>query len=98
MKVTSDLDVLGKTGRCDKRVLFVHAYQVVEFHLLILLFDCTVCSNVPTNPITITRIFPHWPMGQREVRHLTDPLALKLVRNGTEVSLMGSLMGFVMGL
>ena len=22
------------------------------------------CSNVPTNPITITRIFPHWPMEQ----------------------------------
>ena len=21
-------------------------------------------SNVPTNPITITRIFPHWPMEQ----------------------------------
>ena len=20
------------------------------------------CSNVPTNPITITRIFPHWPI------------------------------------
>ena len=35
---------------------------------------------------------------QREVRHLTDPLALKLVCNGTKVSLTGSLMGFVMGL
>ena len=33
-----------------------------------------------------------------EVCHLTDPLALKSVRNGTKVSLMGSLMGFVMGL
>ena len=22
------------------------------------------CSNVPTNPITVTRIFPHWPMEQ----------------------------------
>ena len=23
-----------------------------------------LCSNVPTNPITITIIFPHWPMEQ----------------------------------
>ena len=23
-----------------------------------------LCSNVPTNPITVTRIFPHWPMEQ----------------------------------
>ena len=43
------------------------------------------------------------PIGQwnrfkwTEVRHLTDPLALKLVRNGTKVSLMRSTMGFVMG-
>ena len=28
----------------------------------------------------------------------TDPLALECVRNGTKVSLMGTLMGFVMGL
>ena len=26
-----------------------------------------LCSNVPTNPITITRIFPHWPMEQIQV-------------------------------
>ena len=32
-----------------------------------------------------------------EVHHLTDPLALKLVGNGTKVSLMGSLMVFVTG-
>ena len=25
-------------------------------------FRVQVGSNVPTNPITITRIFPHWPM------------------------------------
>ena len=30
---------------------------------------------------------------KKYVRHLTDPLALKLVRNGTKVSLTGSLMG-----
>ena len=31
---------------------------------LILLTKRSQGSNVPTNPITITRIFPHWPMEQ----------------------------------
>ena len=62
MKVTSDLDVLGKTGRCDKRVLFVHAYQVVEFHFLILLFDCTVYITYGTRAIITRGMYMSWLM------------------------------------
>ena len=53
---------------------------------------------------TPLRLPEFFPIGQwnrfesTEVRHLTDPLALKLVRNGTKVSLRGPLMVFVMGL
>ena len=51
-------------------------------------------------PLPLPEFFPigQWNRFKAEVRHLTDPLALKLVRNGTKVPLMGSLMGFVMGL
>ena len=63
----------------------------------------TICqsSNLSTNAIMITRIFPHWPMEQIYIDKSMSSYkllkALKLVRNGTKVSLIGSLMGFVMG-
>ena len=52
-------------------------------------------------PLPLPEFFPigQWNrFKQREVRHLTEPLALKLVQKGTKVSLTGSLMRFVMGL
>ena len=61
----------------------------------------TQSSNVPTTPLPLAKFIPigQWNRSKyREVRHLTDPLALKLVRNGTKVALTGSLMVFVMGL
>ena len=48
-------------------------------------------------PLPLPEFFPigQWNRFKlREVRHLTDPLALKLVRNGTKVSLMGAVMLF----
>ena len=51
-------------------------------------------------PLPLPEFFPigQWNRFKKtESRNLTDPLALKLVRNGTKVSLMWSLMGFVMG-
>ena len=50
-------------------------------------------------PLRLPEIFPigQWTeIKLTEVRHLTDSLALKLVRNGTKVSLMGSLMDNVL--
>ena len=37
-----------------------------DLHSMYLRYGNMGCqgSNVPTNPITITRIFPHWPMEQ----------------------------------
>ena len=52
-------------------------------------------------PLPLPEFFPigQWNRFKlTEVRHLTDQLALKLVRNGTKVSLTGSLMGFLKGL
>ena len=52
-------------------------------------------------PLQLQTFLPNgqWNRSKKtEGRHLTDPLPFKLVRNGTKVSLMGSLMGFVMGL
>ena len=52
-------------------------------------------------PLRLPEFFPigQWNRFKKtEVRHLTDPLALELIHNGTKVSLMGSLMGFVTGL
>ena len=43
-------------------------------------------------PLRLPEFFPigQWNrFKQREVRHLTDPLALKLVHNGTKVFLTG---------
>ena len=51
-------------------------------------------------PLRLPKLFPigQWNRFKKEeVCHLTDQLALKLVRNGTKVPLTGSLMGFVMG-
>ena len=48
------------------------------------------------------RLPEFFPIGQwnrfkwTEVRHVTDPSALKLVRNGTKVSIMGFVMGAVL--
>ena len=47
-------------------------------------------------PLPLPEFFPigQWNrFKKREIRHLTDPLALELVCNGTKVSLTGSLMG-----
>ena len=43
-------------------------------------------------PLQLPKFFPigQWNRFKwKEVRHLTDPLALKLVRNGTKVPLRG---------
>ena len=51
-------------------------------------------------PLPLPEFFPigQWNrFKSTEVDHLIDPLALKLVRNGTKVFLTGSLMGFVTG-
>ena len=56
-------------------------------------------DKAPTYLQTPLRLPEFFPIAQwnrfesTEVRHLTDPLALKLVCNGTKVSLMGFVMG-----
>ena len=59
---------------------------------------CIFARTYLQTPLRVPEFFP---IGQRnrfkkrEARHLTDPLALKLVRNGTKVSLTGSLMQYL---
>ena len=39
------------------------------------------CSNVPTNPITITRIIPHWPMEKIKIEKSAPsyrPIGIKI--------------------
>ena len=57
------------------------------------------CSNVSPNPIRLPIFFPigQWNrLKLTEVRHLTNPLELRLVSNGTNMSLMGFIMEAVM--
>ena len=49
--------------------------------LFLSLFKFIRCWNVPTNPITITRIFPHWPMEQIQIDRSTPsyrPIGIKI--------------------
>ena len=66
--------------------------------LRLILRSFSIARTYLQTPLQLPEIFPigQWNRFKlTEVRHLL--LALKLVRSGTKVFLMGSLMGFVMG-